>query len=771
MAIRDRVAQRLDLIEIEAGAVDKLRSQLYQWVIDVACDPSTSPTCSDAEMAEQELIRVLRDSSVYSEESPLFYDMVQTLAGPDHYLSESEINRQALELTLVAPEDRPRAADPNEEFIRSITRRVAIRFNENRLLTGSSVDGKLPLFREDRNSLDRLRTNVEGVRGEFRNLIGVLETIEDDLTEESLSFFNFISAENFFGYSAYFTYDGAPWGASEIQGLRRALAHFRQVAAGLDQLMFDLRRGIVNFRHPDVAAFIDSPLADLAGIPRASSEYPLKAQKEDVDGKADNFMKFVGWVAGTLYDFDARRTAYDVAESVVDGLVQSLGPEQVEKYEYQIEQHLGSVGDEFYYQQFVPVGNSVASYEGVALGGVGGIAAKLLGKIGRIAKLVADAGSAFGKAKFFLPGTAFFAVSRGTTTAAKVGLGVAATGCEVVRLAAYQWVAGKVAGRAGQEWVGRAYMVVGGMVSTLHTDVMMQLADELMAGKKDGLLAYVLSTGVDEDDVARLARSMADSVNRKADDVLDQLQGMRLEALQAERVAAVRSGIEFERARQALRRMLARGKADLGDEFSARAREAEGLADKVEAARRMSTLLDEGREIIRRIDEQRLAAMSAAPTTSTHSGSAPQDAPPSMGRRGRRKTPQGDSPRPPTPLEGNRMRLPEALEQAIGRPPEAVTSDVVATLSGGKVSVASTEVERRLARFYRDVPDKRGSIWRRVGELVLGNSEQMKPVKDEANVFHLRVGIRFRLFVRRLPDGNYVITNIEKRGAIGWSEA
>lgn len=711
------VAESLGAIEIEMEAIATLYSELSNWVVPVMCDVYHPDDCLEsARMTQPIFDAIFKDRLVHAIEAPLLFHTLEQIAGADRKLQKEEITWEKLRESLVTNDDKNERDEAPDGLAKDLATELYLLSRERAFLS-TSHDQPIPLFflpDEERQHI--LEARLKSTEDEIVNLIKILSTFHEERREESLSFWHFSSAQNLLGWSSLFDDEGKPFSFSERDGLRRTISYLHNVLSGLRFFRSKVKTSDLRTSNPDMLTFLASPAAALVKVDLlfGKSETKNEAVPEEREQKY-RFAFFAAWIVKTLYDNEAPKTAADLADILYEGVD--------EAYHNMIEDAVGGWLVEAYDDQFTSFADAFSSFDSIASAATGSVVAKVAGGLFTGAKALMFAEKVLGKGKYFIPGAMIFATGQ-SSRFAKAGVLLGNIAGEAIKFEAYRRLAEWIGGETGAEIAKYLCMFGGGAVSSASDAVFARIADDLLEGKTNVLLEKLLERGLDDKRLDRLMRAAAQSsgngrVPRPRGDNPENELVQRLRRVRAERAAAA------QRAQR-------------------------------EADRERTRLAREAQPAITR--PERSPTLTATRTEPEYPGPS----------RKRRRTPQEPTrERRPSPVPAPELT---PLHRAVATPPATLENGVLAQVSGGRVAVTNVKVQRSLAKFYQENPRKRSAMWRRLEEVLSGTARQIKTVKEEPGVFHVRVGIQFRLFFRR-ANGGIEITKIEKRGALGWSEA
>lgn len=761
----------IDPIRLSPEDAELLSAQIKNWAIDATCAPqakSSATVCLNAGEVEKEVNRIFQDNQVHPLEAPVLYNELHVFTCGTHRLLGYKW------------EDAFETFDPKRIPKISHTRgfaKVLVPFEKHLLALFQPAEAVNQALN---NTLSRIVDSLD----DFILQTGKqLEALKDQESSSLKGYLNFVSFENLWGLSAFMTEDGSTFSSQELKATERLLARLQEIRSGALIFQKKYERGILEIEHPFVRTFLESPFFPVKYAAYFDHDTDVNAwskppavDEEDFYGPAREFVRMSN-------SFGAKRFAIQLSETLPQKY-KGISP----NLSFASEAPQGWERAKHTYVR--TIANTFLSLDSLACMAVGGLGGRLLAKAAMSAQFLQRARQSLGVAYYLMPGASPFSSVPGQTFWAGAARLAGTVLFEAGKFTAATQTARATLGEEAADWTGRAFLTAASANAAFNRGLFVQMADDLAQGVKNPLLEKLSAANESREQIARLSDEIMRASRRwtfgsgnarlKTDNVVKAITDLRKEAAKnaeaalaaAERLAEQATGISAQIAQNVTAiRKIAEGKPGLIVESVLQ--EVKELAGKSsqEALKRLRAIASEAASAQRRSLEREAAAAAPRPASPPPSG-------PKKTRVARERPstpPAGKSPAPkaepqPRPSTPPRTAAPlSPLELALREAPETIDEAVLQQLTKGRMSFTREGLET-LEEFYRNQPQSRTTVWRRISEMLDNRiNHNLKVDKDDKTRFFGRVA-DYRLFFEKAPDGTYRILRIIPRGSTGWSE-
>lgn len=711
---------------------------------------------------------ILADGRVDPLESYGFYRAVASAAGPDAILQDSEVTGIELRLQRVIlglnPSMVPLSALEILQLGSVPIHSYSVIFADSDIVRKRTVD-----------LLDQVDTGISFI-------ITMAQEIYSQQKEREMSYFNFVSAENAWGISSWFTPNHEPPSVARMRGIYRFLRKLQDQQAGLDILRASIPLGLFPEDNPYVKKFLDGPFP----LSIALREFLVEGETRRSDSRTIGFARRLVGLAMTCGAEDmavllakiAQNGSPDVQLSF-DGILPSAAARFVGGHLTNFANASLSLHHMLVYSASAGFGKLLAAKFNAASIGLG--------------VTVARQGTQFNLSHFALPGLRVFgSAAVGESWLGLKGLRVLGNfGAECVKWGGYTASGHAVAGYSGLQVGSMAYIGLLGGVTGWLSGKLATVGAELAGGSEGNLLGNVLASGASESGIWRLVRGATQAANMHSFRLAPR---MPEEGIAAQARALIRDISRSARTQDMARRQLikliqrseklaASNPERLGEPFLARIRDLAKNLDPVIAAREVRAAVAQAESSVsvlstagRRASRPRISADSSSQGSTPGVPRRVREvrfvATPPKGVPWRNRRPsdpaivsEGPPSKPPVqPVTPQPSSLADLL---VTNPPEVLTEEIVKTLGRGRIQFTPS-AWREATSLYNINGFERGAFLRRLKELGESNGSmgnEWKSIQAGRGCFRGRVGIHHRMLVQRV-GGDLRIYKVAPRGEL-----
>ncbi len=756
-------------IRVPPETTPQLRMAVLDWMepFDAASTSAKRPKLLhpnerylDINVVKKRLDAILADGRVDPVESFGFYKAVASIAGPDAVLQDNEVPRLALRLMQVVTGINP-GQEPLNEF--------------DLLAFGSTpIQDFTKIFADS----GEVRKQTVELLNELDVGIWATIALAQDLynlqKKREQSYFNFVSAENGWGISSWFTSNHEPPSVARMRGTYRFLQELQDQQAGLDILRASIPMGIFPDDNFYVKKFLNGPFP----VSIALREFLVEGETRQSASRTIAFIRQLVQMAMTCGTEDLALILAKMAQRMdldVKVILSDILPSATARFVS------GTLTD---------FANSGFSLHHMLVYSASFACGKLLAA--RFDTLSTGLGVATARHGFqmalpywLLPGVRFF----GGAVAGESWLGLRGLrilgnfGAECIKWGSYTGGGYIVAGNIGLHIGGMTYLGLLGGISGWLSGKLLAVGAELANGGQGRLIGNMLASGTSESGLWRLVQEGAHAVNMRT---LRLAPGIPGNGAAPQTQVFVRDLSKSVRTQELAHRQLEKLVRDaqkltdrhperLGDSFMARI---QGLAenpDPVKAVRDVRMAIAGWRSTYPALSmftrkSSRPSISAATPPQGFNVSVLPKrpkqlrpDTPPNGGEKmSWRKRQAPNDPRPPrtpgTPMPAN------PLDLVVASPPQTLTEEIITQLGKGRIRFTSS-AWRDAIELYGSNAMERGAFLRRLRELGEANGtrgNEWRAIRAGRGCFRAHVGIHHRILVQRV-DGHYRVYRVTHR--------
>lgn len=707
----------------------------------------------DTPVVDAEIDRVLKDDRLILPEAPILFRYLYDADDGDRVITLEEAQSTGLHQYLEDKRERLVALRQDIWY-------HSENYNSNlKIYDKLAVKDPLKTLKPVSQNIDLILANLELIEAQIQKLILYVENYKHKLDEDSTSCFSFVSAENLLGLSAWIN-DGEPFSEMERHGVEQFLFWLRSVEAGRDIFEYRFRNNVFSDHGEDVEAFVNSPffyyiapgchlLNDQSQCNEASVYPPYfsgiinEATSKGADRLAESlFWYFSGMIKNHLESSDvaeARKYTRPGWIRFIDNDIRGFA-------------------------------NCVASLDSLAALATGSIAGKLIARAAFAVAAIDKASKTLGWGAKLLPGVTVFAGEAGEPFYLAAGKFMANLTIEITKVTGIIEGTHHVFGRGASEWAGRTFNFFIGAKETFGRTVGALIAREAASDVAKAKIVPLLLEGRSATELAEAAAR-----NLTGTEAVTAIEGLKdgiarlMRGIQKEETIAAR----IEAAIEQFERLLAKNDAFIVPK---------AFLDKVKEILKTGSLAEQLTTLQRFVAEAEQLIGRFKRTL--RSAGAPTDVSPTVTREQRlvQYKPGESAAAKEAPVKNT-----QAVKEEAAAAPRAVETPVAKTVELPK-ALAAEDVSRfvkgiagenvkltngatkDIAEFYKDNPKLRGALYNRLSEIKDGSfrkkTGQWKQTKAEEDVYHGRVGLHNRIFIRETGDGTIEIFKLENRGNI-----
>lgn len=750
-------------IRVSPEVASQVQKTVLDWlkIYDVASTSPIKPKLLfagekylDIQAVKERLDAILADGRVDPLESYGLYKAVAQAAGPDATLQDSEVSGIEIRSLRVIM-----GLDPSLKELSDID-----------LLSLAAVP--INSFQKPFEDSDIVRKQTVAMLDEVDTGLSIIITMTQEIysqqKERETSYFNFVSAENGWGISSWFTPGHEPPSVARMRGTYQFLRELQDHQVGLDVLRASIPLGIFPEDNPYVKKFFNGPFP----LSIALREFLVEGETRRSDARTIGFARQLVGLAMACGAEDMAVLLAKVAQNgspdvqiPFDGILPPATARFVSGSLTDFANSSLSLHHMLVYSTSAVFGKLLAARFSAAPAGLG--------------MTVARQGTQFNLSHFALPGLRVFgSAAAGESWLGLKGLRVLGNfGAECVKWGGYTASGHAMAGYSGLQVGSMAYIGLLGGVTGWLSGKLATVGAELAGGGDGNLLGGVLASGASESGIWRLVRGATQAANMRSFRLVPRIPeegvAVQVRALIRDISKSVRTQ---DMARRQLEKLVRRAEElavrhpeRLGESFLERVRKLAENPDPVVAAREVRAAIATGESAA-----SVLPTIGRRPSRSRITVASPSQRDVSLSKRfrevrdptppdGNKKIPwrkgrPGDSAaegnaapaKPPQPSTTPAPASPAEL--VLSSPPEVLTEEIVATLGRGRVQF-TTSAWKEAVNLYGSSTFERGAFLRRLKELGEANGSMgnaWTSIRTAGGCFRGRVGIHHRMLVQRV---------------------